>query len=331
MNGEFLKRISKIGFIFFMILLISYLFIPAFDQKKVTVRIPRGTDSKNISRILRENKVIPSWWLFFMLVKILGWENDLKAGFYEFESPTLLSVLCKIKRGQVKLFRITIPEGLPKWEVANLLEKKQIVDARSFLEVVNNAQIFYSEFPWLSSVNSLEGYLFPETYYFCMEEDPRKIAGEFLLKFEEKVLPIYRKEVKKNDFSLHQIIILASIIEKEARVDSEKPIIAGVFYNRLKNGMKLMADPTIKYALGDFHQKLTREMLRYPSIYNTYLYPGLPPGPICSPGIESIKAAIHPAQVNYLYFVARGDGTHYFSQTYKQHLKAINMFQKVKG
>jgi len=291
-NGEFLKRISKIGFIFFMILLISYLFIPAFDQKKVTVRIPRGTDSKNISRILRENKVIPSWWLFFMLVKILGWENDLKAGFYEFESPTLLSVLCKIKRGQV---------------------------------------IFYSEFPWLSSVNSLEGYLFPETYYFCMEEDPRKIAGEFLLKFEEKVLPIYRKEVKKNDFSLHQIIILASIIEKEARVDSEKPIIAGVFYNRLKNGMKLMADPTIKYALGDFHQKLTREMLRYPSIYNTYLYPGLPPGPICSPGIESIKAAIHPAQVNYLYFVARGDGTHYFSQTYKQHLKAINMFQKVKG
>lgn len=308
------------------ILLFSYFFLPTFGQKKVTVKIPRGTDSKRISQILRENRIIPNQWLFSLVVKLLGWEGKLKAGFYEFESPNLISVLYKVKKGEVKLFKVTIPEGLPKWKVAELLERKKIVDANSFLEVVDHPQDFYQEFPWLSSVDSLEGYLFPETYYFSREEEPGEVIKRFLTKFEKTILPLYQKE--KGNFSLQEIIILASIVEKEARVDYEKPLIAAVFYNRLKRGMKLRADPTIKYALGNFRQRLSKKMLGFPSIYNTYLYPGLPPGPICSPGVESIRATLRPARVDYLYFVAKGDGTHKFSQTYRQHLKAIKLYQR---
>jgi len=328
MGSKLLRKIGKIGALFLAILLFSYFFLPTFDQKKVTVKIPKGTDSKKISQILWENRVIPNRWLFSLVVKLLRWEGELKAGFYEFESPSLVSVLYKIKKGEVKLYKVTIPEGLPKWRVAELLEREKIVDADPFLEVVDHPGDFYEEFPWLFSADSLEGYLFPETYYFSREEDPRRVTRRFLTKFEKTILPLYRERKEKCDLSLHEIVILASIVEKEAQVNYEKPLIAAVFYNRLKRGMKLRADPTVKYALGSFRQRLNKRMLSYPSIYNTYLYSGLPPGPICSPGVESIRAVLHPARVDYLYFVAKGDGTHKFSQTYKQHLKAIKLYQR---
>ncbi len=328
MQDEFVRRIGKVGVLFLIFLIISYLFIPSFSQKKVIVKIPKGASSKEISHILWERKIITNPYFFSLIVKILNFETTLKAGTYEFTSPTLLSVIKKLREGKVKLYKVTFPEGLPRWEVAAILAERGIVDKKKFLQVVEKAEYFYDDFPWLKGVKSLEGYLFPDTYYFTLEEDPVKVAERFLSKFEKIVLPLYQKNTKKTKLSLHEAVTLASIVEKEAKFNFEKSVIAGVFYNRLNKGMKLMADPTVKYALGDFSKKLSKELLTYPSSYNTYLHSGLPPGPICSPGIESIKAVIHPAQVEYLYFVARGDGTHKFSTTYEEHLKAIKTYQR---
>lgn len=325
---DFFKKIGKLAAFFMIILIASYFFIPSFSGKKPLVKIPRGVNSKRISFILWENKIITNPYFFSLLAKVLNYDSRLKAGVYEFDSPTLLSVLSKLKKGEVKLYKITIPEGLPKWEIAEVLAEKGIVNSEKFLEMVDNPSLFYKEFPWLVGERSLEGYLFPDTYYFTLEEDPLRVVRKFLTKFERVVLPLYQRRDKTGRLSLHEIITLASIVEKEAKVDFEKPIIAGVFYNRLRRGMKLRADPTVKYALGSFSKRLNKKMLNYPSVYNTYLYSGLPPGPICSPGVNSIKAVIYPAQIDYLYFVARGDGTHEFSSSYRDHLKAIKRYQK---
>lgn len=328
MGDSFFGRLGRLALFFLIILVVCYFFIPSFSGKKVLVKIPRGVSSKQISHILWKNKIITNPYFFSLAVKILNCENALKAGVYEFSSPTLLSVLSKLREGKVKVYKITVPEGLPKWEVADLLFSKGIVDKEKFLEVVNTPRYFYEKFPWLSTVDSLEGYLFPDTYYFTLEENPVGVVSKFLAKFERIALPLYQKNGEKNILSLHQTVILASIVEKEAKVGSEKPVIAGVFYNRLKKGMNLRADPTVKYALGSFDNKLGKDLLNYPSSYNTYLHQGLPPGPICSPGKGSIKAAISPARVDYLYFVARGDGTHEFSSSYQDHLRAIRKYQK---
>ncbi|MBC7190305.1 endolytic transglycosylase MltG, partial [Candidatus Aerophobetes bacterium] len=228
-----------------------------------------------------------------------------------------------LKEGKVKICKVTVPEGSSSWEIAELLSEKKITNKEEFLILVKSPDYFKKEFPWIEAKHSLEGYLFPDTYYFALEEEPARVIEKFLARFEEKVLPL----CKEKDFSLQQILTMASIVEKETGKDFEKPIIAAVFYNRLKRGMKLMADPTVKYALKDFNRKLTKKDLAFFSLYNTYIFPGLPPGPICNPGIESIKAAISPAEVDYLYFVSRGDGTHKFSRTYTEHLKAIELYQ----
>ena len=326
-NG-FFKRTGWLLVPLLIILGFTYLFIPSFSGKQVVVKIPKGVSSKQISRILWEHDIIPNPYFFSLIVKILHYDSALKAGSYEFSSPTLLSVLDKLREGKVKLYKVTIPEGLPKWEVAEVLAKKEIVNSQRFLEIVDTPEYFSEEFLWLSNEESLEGYLFPDTYYFALDEDPVRVVRKFLTKFDNMVVPLYQKSSETTKQSLHEIITLASIVEKEAKKSSEKPLIAGVFYNRLRRGMKLMACPTVNYALGDFGKRLTKEELEYPSMYNTYLHPGLPPGPICNPGVDTIKAVLSPARVNYLYFVARGDGTHEFSTTYRDHLRAIEKYQR---
>lgn len=327
MKNTFLKRSVYLVLVLAIFLTICYLFVPSFSRKKVLVKIPNGASLEEVTRILQQKKVIENPYFFSFLVRVLNQDTNLKAGVYEFTSPTLFSTLEKLRKGKVKLFKVTIPEGLPKWQVASLLAEKGIVEEDKFLDTVDNPEILHSKFPWFKE-ESLEGYLFPDTYYFTLGENPVRVAEEFLTKFEQNVLPLFQENKEHAPFSLHHTVTLGSIIEKEAKVDSEKPIIAGVFYNRMRLGMKLRADPTIKYALGSFAIQLSKKSLGYPSPYNTYVHPGFPPGPICSPGKGSIKAAIFPAEVDYLYFVARGDGTHKFSSTYRDHLKAIRIYQR---
>jgi len=326
------KNLIFIGLFLLLVLFISWIFLPSYNNlAPVDVVIPRGTDSSEIAKILFEQKVIKKKFLFVLLSKVLNWEQDLKAGRYEFARSNMLEVLYKLREGGIKIYQITIPEGLPGWEVAEILDVEGVVKKDSFLALIDNPQVFKEDFSFLPSHSSLEGYLYPDTYYFTKEEDSQKVVRKFLSCFQKVVLPIYEEEKLKNSFSLQKIIILASIVEKEAQISSEKPIVAAVFYNRLQKGIPLQADPTIKYALGNFRKRLTHDELKTPSPYNTYLHYGLPPGPICSPGQDSIYAALHPAAVDYLYFVANGDGSHKFSRTYEEHLEAVYKYQKEKN
>jgi len=324
------KNLIIIGLLLLAVLLVSWIFLPFYSAAPIDVVIPPGADSFKIASILYQQKVIKNKFLFIFLSKILNWEKDLKAGKYEFVSSNMLNVLRKLREGGIKICRVTIPEGLPKWEVAEILETEGIIKRDDFLALVNNSGAFKKDFSFLSSVDNLEGYLYPDTYYFLREENQLEVIRKFLSRFQEVVLPVYGERNSRSSFSLEKTIILASIVEKEAQVSSEKPIIAAVFCNRLEKGMKLRADPTIKYALGNFRERLTYRELNTSSPYNTYLYYGLPPGSICSPGKDSIYAVLHPAKVDYLYFVAKGDGTHKFSKTYEEHLQAIYKYQKEK-
>jgi len=323
------KRYLEIGSFLTVVLLIIYLFSPAPGVQKVMVSIPHGVGSLRIAEILSDKGIIKGQFLFVLVSRLLNWEKDLKAGVYEFTSPSLIGVLSKIRNGRVKLFKVTLPEGLPKWEVAEILETKLILDKDEFLSLVGDPGSFQEQVSFSLPEDSLEGYLYPDTYYFCWDEDPQRIIRKFLSRFQEEILPLYQKSGLSADYSPQEIVTLASIVEKEARFSSEKAIVAAVFYNRLKRGMKLGACPTVKYALGSFSKKLGKDDLTNTiSPYNTYLNYGLPPGSICSPGKESIAAVLNPAEVDYLYFVAKGDGTHQFSSTYRQHLRAVEKYQR---
>jgi len=322
------KNLIVVGIFFLIVMLISSLFLPSYNnQEGVVVVIPKGEDSFQIAQALSQKKLIKSKILFLLLSKILGLEKSFKAGSYEFSSSTMFEILDKLKEGRVKAYRVTIPEGLTKWDIADILEEKGIVEKSAFLAIVDNPSSIFKKESFLPE-SDLEGYLYPDTYYFTRGGDSEEVVKKFVFRFKEMIFLPYQKLKEKNNFSLKDVVIMASIIEKEAQLSSEKPIIAAVFYNRLKKGMRLRADPTIKYALGSFRIRLTRSELRTPSFYNTYLYHGLPPGPICNPGKDSIYTALHPADVDYLYFVAKGDGSHKFSKTYEEHLEAVYKYQK---
>lgn len=325
------KNIIVVVVLFLSVLLVSWIFLPFYSSAPINIVIPAGAGSFEIANILRQQRVIKNKFFFILLSKVLNWEKNLKAGNYEFSSSNMIDILRKLREGGIKRSRVTIPEGLSGWEMVEILEKKEIVKKDNFLTLVNNPGIFEEDFPFLLSVESLEGYLYPDTYYFFVEQNEAQVIRKFLLRFQEVVLPLYQEKIPKSDLSLEEIIILASIIEKEAQISLEKPIIAAVFHNRLEKGMKLRADPTVKYALGNFQQRLTYEDLTISSPYNTYLHYGLPPGPISNPGKDSVYAVLHPAEINYLYFVARGDGTHKFSDTYEEHLDAVYKYRKEKA
>lgn len=321
------KNIIVVIALFLAVLLVSWIFLPFYSSAPINILIPAGIDSFEIANILRQQRVIKNKYLFILLSRIVNWEKDLKAGNYEFSSSNMIDILRKLKEGGIKRFRVTIPEGLPSWEVAKVLEKRAIMKKDDFLALVNNPEIFKEDFSFLLSVESLEGYLYPDTYYFFIEENEAQVIRKFLLRFQEVVLPLYEERTPKRELSLEEVIILASIIEKEAQVGSEKPIIAAVFHNRLEKGMRLRADPTVKYALGNFQERLTYKDLTISSPYNTYISYGLPPGPISNPGRDSVYAVLYPAEIDYLYFVAKGDGTHKFSDTYEEHLNAVDMYR----
>ncbi len=323
----YLKDLAIMGICSLILIFIFEISIPSLKEGRVMAVIPSNAGSKEIAYLLSQQKVIKNENLFVLISRIFGWEKDLKAGRYEFtSSDNIINVLNKLIKGQVSICRLTIPEGLPWWEIADLLSREKIIKKEDFVRLVKKPQVFKEEVSFPLPKDSLEGYLYPDTYYFTGRETSQEVIKKFLSRFQEEIIPLYEKG--KSKFSLKEIVILASIIEKEAQVSSEKPIISAVFYNRLQRGMKLRADPTVKYALGSFREKLTYDDLKVSSSYNTYLYYGFPPTPISNPGKESIYAAFHPVPVDYLYFVAKGDGTHKFSRTYEEHLKAIYKYRK---
>ena len=281
------------------------------------VIVPAGLTARQMSEFLGAAGVVQSVFVFRVLLKMSGFDRNLKPGTYTLrirEWPTV--VARKLTLGLTDDLKLTIPEGFMASQIAERLEKSGIVDAREFLAVVNTRK--------------LEGRLFPSTYHFPPGYSAEKIVAVMTAEFEKQIGAAYAAASPAPALSLEDALTLASIVEREAVLKQERPIIAAVYLNRLKKKMPLQADPTVQYALGlgQWKKGLTRADLAAPSLYNTYIRRGLPPGPICSPGLESFKGVLNPADTSALYFVADMRGGHMFSETNEEHSKARMIYKK---
>ena len=310
-------------------IIIYQLYIP-LDSKSPQIKvieISKGMNAKEIAHLLKEEELIKNGLAFRVLAKVKGVENRLQAGEYELSSSLNLSrILSKIEKGEVLARPFTIPEGYNICQIAQILEKKGLAGKERFIALTEDAK-FISQFG--IQAKSLEGYLFPETYRVSKGMEEEEIIKLMVSQLNKNVTKKDRQRAKELGFTFRQIIILASIVEKETSAVEERAFISAVFHNRLKAKRPLQADPTVIYALGEaFDGDLKKEHLRIDSPYNTYRYRGRPPGPIGNPGKKAIQAALYPADVNYLYFVSRNDGTHAFSSSLEEHNRAVWKYQK---
>ncbi len=290
------------------------------DKSPVRIVIANGTPAKTIARILDENGLIRSRFVFLLTSRFSGASNKLKPGVYEFnQSMALPEIIGKLVAGATTEVWVTIPEGYTAREIADVLENKQLVDGDAFVAMALEQGLEFAKFPFIAG-NNLEGYLFPDTYLISRGSEPKAIIEKMLETFEKKVVIAHRKElleaIKKRfglgDDSfpegLNKLIVLASLVEREAKMSNDRPLIASVLWNRLKKGMRLEVDATVSYVPGESRNNKDRVLYRdlnSNSPYNTYRIYGLPPAPICNPGVASINAVINPAQTDYLFYVAK--------------------------
>jgi len=300
----------------------SAVLLPAGGSRVVIVQMPRDASAGDIGQILAARGVIRSAFGFRLLARVAGNSASLKPGAYKL-SPSMapLAVLGKISKGDAYALWITCPEGFTIRRIGERLEAEGAGDAERFYNLARfGGASFPTSFPHPS--DSLEGYLFPDTYLAPVGEPEEKFIQEMLACFERKVAVPLAADISASGMSLHEIITLASLIEREAKIPKDRPLVSAVLHNRLAKNMRLECDATVLYALGRHKNRVLYRDLSIDSPYNTYRYAGLPPGPIANPGLDSIKAALHPARVDYLYYVARGDGSHIFSRTFADHQRA---------
>jgi UPF0755 protein len=302
-----------------------------YPEPEKVVNVEPGTAASQVLQKLEKEGVLADAKLArTYLIYFLG-DPKIQAGEYRFRGHlTTSQVLRMLVRGQVVSRFVTVVEGLTLEEIADQLAREKLGRREVFLDLMRAPGLIADFDP---DAPDLEGYLFPETYNFASGTGEREIVETFVRtfrrRFEHDVRPLVDKGPPGR--SVRQVVILASIVEKEAKIPSERPLIAAVYRNRLEKGMGLAADPTVIYALkrlGRWHGNLRREDLRMDSPYNTYRWAGLPPGPICSPGLASLIAAADPADVPYLYFVGRNDGTHVFAETLAEHNRNVEIWQR---
>jgi UPF0755 protein len=294
----------------------------------VIVDIPTGSSFVKVTEILNKAGLIKSRYLFYCLALTRQATRSIRAGEYEFsDSMTPGAVLGKLLRGEVKPYPVTIFEDLTTKEIAELLMKDRLIDEKEFFALAYDRDFLNS---LGIKAKSIEGYLFPETYKFDRSMSTRQIMKIMVSLFWKRVTPEMVKRAEEIGFNINQFVTFASIVGKESGNRPEKPMISAVFHNRIKKRMPLQSDPTAVYDLEDFSGKVMRSHLKRKSPYNTYLIRGLPPGPIANPGIDSLNATLNPAQVNYLYFVSKKDGTHQFSASLDMHNKAIKQYHNIK-
>ena len=316
----------------FVIGLTFYLTINYWPQTNIDsmekVRIDHGTTLSNISDKLNKRGLVSNKWVFKFLIKIKGLEKSMQAGTFRLSNVhTNNEVINNIVFGSPDRKKITFLEGWNMNQVAKHLAKEldfnysEVIKLLSDEELIRDLQI---------NSNTLEGYLFPETYYFFEGVDKTSVIKRLVKEHKKFWNNANLSKADSLGFTPYEIITLASIIEGEAIYDSERSIISAVYHNRIKIGMKLQADPTVQYIIDDGPRRLLNKDLRIKSPYNTYIYQGLPPGPINSPGKQSLIAALSPQDNDYLYFVAKGDGYHTFSRNEKEHERAKRAFQRVR-
>ncbi len=322
------NRFSKgLAVFVFVLLALSawFYFLDGFPVETKIVDIPQGLGLSAIAEKLEGEGVIRKAEILFFSAFLSGTQRKLKHGEYVFsagEAP--YTVHKKLRRGEVSLRRITFPEGVTLAQMAGILDASQIVSRKEFLAVAENSE--YSTKKLGTDVSSLEGFLFPDTYFFARGCSAEKVIETMLDRFREAYATLGTVNPQPD---IKGIVTIASLIEKETAFPLEKPLVSAVIRNRLRKGMKLEFDPTVIYALGEkFDGNIRKKDLSFPSPYNTYVVSGLPPGPIAAPGLDSIRAALEPADANYLYFVSNGDGVHVFSSTYGDHVNAVERLIK---
>jgi len=309
----------------------------------ILISVEAGDNAADIGRRLEASSIIANGASFQRLAKIIGAEGSLAAGEYEFLPGTsVLDAVARIRDGLTAARIVAIREGLRIEEVAELLETRNVVSADDFLAAANSIATSGSgvDADLLGSrpaSATLEGYIYPATYSFSFSVEASKVVLEMIEALATRFTPELRQEALQRGLSVHDVLTLAAIVEREAVLPEERPLIASVYLNRLAIGMPLQADPTVQYAItarpgsvveyGYWKRELSLQDLQYVSSYNTYVEPGLPPGPIANPGISSIEAVVRPAQTEFFFFVARPDGSHAFAETFEEHQLNVEIYQ----
>lgn len=331
MMKGFAGKTEKIYFVFSLISLISiFSFVnvampvrPNGDWKEVA--IPAGASYRQGLRILKENGIIKNELVFLLFGKFTNIETKMRAGYYNMStSMSPWDIFDRLRKGEIIEETVRIPEGADLNIIKGLLSETGLINDESW-------QLAYDmEFMGSLGIDapSLEGYLYPDTYKFSKGAGTEIVLRIMVDRLKQKFNPLLRERAAELGMSENEVLTLASIIERETFLDNERALISAVYHNRLKKKMKLQADPTVHYGTERAGYRIRSNDLGEATPYNTYVIKGLPPGPIASPGIKSIKATLFPADTDYLFFVSRNDGTHQFSRTGKEHLEAVTLFQK---
>ncbi len=310
------------------ILLFRHYFCPTRGETPVRVVIEEGENASSIGEKLHAEGVVTSATLFRILAWFQGRQGRFRAGHYLlYPGMRYGEVFSILEAGPNYQVRLTIPEGLTVEQTAELAARATGMEAGEFLEAAAAGDYQLEILPEEQKGN-LEGLLFPKTYELPADIAPRELVEVLLRQFQVETAGLDWSRAERLGVTPYQVIIVASLIEREAALEEERPLVAAVIYNRLRLGMLLQIDATVQYALPEWKAVLTYEDLKTPSPYNTYLHKGLPPAPICSPGLASIRAALEPADVDYLYYVATGGGGHFFTADYQEFLRVKEEVQR---
>ena len=330
---------KKLGFILFSLIVVGictagvlYMHLMSWADRPVgkaalekLFTVSPGQGLKQTADALQHEGLVSDSLRFTILARLDKKDKLLKAGEY-FISTTMTprEILDQMVEGRVHLYRLTIPEGYNLVQIAVAVSAAGLESEKVFLDAVRDPEAVRR---LGIEADTLEGYLFPDTYYFPRGLDSATIIATMVKQFRAAYKPAWEQQAKAMGMTVHEVVTLASIIEKETGAPEERPLISSVFHNRLKKGMRLETDPTVIYGIPDFDGNIKRRHLETHTPYNTYKIKGLPPGPIASPGALAMEAALFPAQSDYLYFVSKKDGTHQFSTTIKAHNAAVNKYQ----
>jgi len=299
---------------------------PDADAPSAIVTIRPGQGLNAIAQLLHHTGVIEYPFKYKLVVRLKGEAKNLKAGEYLFAaSMTPLEILDKIVRGDVRLYKLTVPEGYNLHQIAALVAQAGLASEDAFYKAATDPAAVRRH---NIHASTFEGYLFPETYYFSPQSTSARIITKMVEQFQIVFTAEMRQRAREMNLSVHQVVTLASIIEKETGAAEERAVISSVFHNRLKRGMRLESDPTVIYGIKSFDGNLTRKHLNMPTPYNTYIIKGLPPGPIANPGREAMMAVLYPADTRFLFFVSKKNATHYFSADLKSHNRAVRKYHK---
>lgn len=300
----------------------------AGGQEKI-ITIQPGEGFRNIAERMEKEGIIEKALLLRILARLQKRDTRVHSGEYPM-SPALSpqALLDMMVEGRVRRYRLTLPEGLRITEIARRATETGLVTEEAFLAIALDPE--FAKTLGIPSAN-LEGYLFPDTYFFTKTDNARSMIRTMVQHFQHVFDAKKKQRAQDIGLSLHEVVTLASLIEKETGHPDERPLIASVFHNRLARGMRLETDPTVIYGIPDYDGRITRTHLRTATPYNTYRIKGLPPGPIASPGKASLEAALWPADTPYLFFVSKNNGSHHFSKTLTEHNRAVNHYQRNRG